>query len=43
VVDRGRAKGRTPDVMLERPGLREDTGQIRGEKDPFPILGTPYA
>src|SRR5215217_8838263 len=27
--------------MSERPGLREDTGQVRGdEKDPFPILGT---
>jgi hypothetical protein len=27
--------------MLERPGLREDTGQVRGdEKDPFPILET---
>jgi len=31
-------------VMLERPGLREATGQVRGEeKDPFPILGTLYA
>ena len=30
--------------MLERPGLREDTGQVRGEgKDPFPILGSLYA
>ena len=28
-------------MKLERPGLREDTGQVRGdEKDPFPILGT---
>ena len=27
--------------MLERSGLREDTGQVRGgEKDPFPILVT---
>ena len=32
-----------PDVMLERPGLREDAGRTRGEKDPFPILGTLYA
>jgi hypothetical protein len=39
-----KAKGRAPDVMLERPGLREDTGQVRGEgKDPFPILGSLYA
>src|SRR5215211_4694268 len=30
--------------MLDRPGLREDTGQVRGdEKDPFPIFGTLYA
>ena len=29
--------------MLERPGLRENSGQVRGgEKDPFPILGTLY-
>ena len=36
-------QGRAPDVMLERPGPREDTGQVRGdEKDPFPILGTLY-
>ncbi len=28
-------------MKLEWPGLREDTGQVRGdEKDPFPILGT---
>jgi hypothetical protein len=26
--------------MLERPGLNEDTSQVRVEKDPFPILGT---
>src|SRR5215211_2254219 len=27
--------------MLERPGLREETGQVRGgEEDPFPILVT---
>ena|SRR5829696_3025954 len=39
-----KAKGRAPDVMLERPDLREDTGQVRGEgKDPFPILGSLYA
>jgi hypothetical protein len=39
-----KAKGRAPYVMLERPGLREDTGQVRGEgKDPFPILGSLYA
>ena len=30
--------------MLERPGLKVDTSQVRGdEKDPFPILGTLYA
>jgi hypothetical protein len=30
--------------MLERSGLREDTGQVLGgRKDPFPILGTLYA
>jgi hypothetical protein len=27
--------------MLERSGLREESGQVLGgEKDPFPILGT---
>lgn len=39
-VGSGQSEGRAPDVMLEQPGQREDTGQVGGGKGPFPILRT---
>jgi hypothetical protein len=39
IVESGLCQGRAPDGMLERPGLREDAGQVRGGEGPFPDLG----
>jgi hypothetical protein len=44
-IRRPQSEGRTPDVIdggAARPKIRRGT-DLRGKKDPFPILGTLYA